>query len=1030
MSLECLLLALGFSAAIAQIVPSVQNETTSLEPGKAMERNLTGAETHRYELKLQKGECAAIQVEQRGIDVAVQLLGSNDALLVEVDDELSKQGTEKVEIVAENDGIYAVAVKPKFNLASGAYEIRLVEVRSSTSRDQTLYEVHQLRTKLHYLLEAEKPEDALPLAQRTLNLAQQALEPNDVYVALAMVDLAAANEEARRFEEAVLSYERALKVLTAKLGAEHPQTILVESHLGAIYTNELDDIPRADQLLGHAFETAERTLGKNDPLLAEILWGVGLHHMGRGDYAAAEAEFMRGLQILERAESTEGREYGQLLNSLGVLAIYQSESEKAKPYLERALALRERKFGPQSLPAAATRNSLGVVAMATKDFLAAEKDFGSVVEVYEKRLGSESPEYAGRLGNLGWAYTAEGNYYKALETRLRALSILEKYPARRDFRIVELGSIAMIYAALGDFDEAIKFESRAQAELENAIALNMVVGSERQRLAYYSSQFVSSFADETVSLNLHLQPDSPQAAALASTILLQRKGRVLDAMTDTLGAMRKRADAQDQVLLDQFKEATTQLARTALQGPHQQSPEAYSKALQELEERKERLENAISHHNQEFRAQVQAVTLKAVQVLIPRDAALVEFVTYRPSDPKTQSFEQSFGELRYGAYVLHQNAAPKGVDLGDAKAIDRTVEKFRAALRDPSRRDVQQLARIVSENVLRPLQQLLANDRYLLISPDGQLNLIPFEALLDDSGRYLVERFSISYLTTGRDLLRMQVPRLSRGAPVVIADPLFGEPKGMLVASAAEPQTKSQRARTARRSVTTGTDFSSLYFAPLAGTRTEAESIHALFPDAHVLTGDRASEAALEQLSGPKILHIATHGFFLQDASQAPDTSAGSNGADSVATAGIENPLLRSGLALSGANLARDRRGEGILTALQASNLNLWGTKLVTLSACDTGVGEVKNGEGVYGLRRSFFLAGAETLVMSLWPVSDYLTREMMHSYYSGLKKGLGRGEALRQTKLALLKRKDHQHPFYWASFIQAGEWANLDGQR
>ena len=110
--------------------------------------------------------------------------------------------------------------------------------------------------------------------------------------------------------------------------------------------------------------------------------------------------------------------------------------------------------------------------------------------------------------------------------------------------------------------------------------------------------------------------------------------------------------------------------------------------------------------------------------------------------------------------------------------------------------------------------------------------------------------------------------------------------------------------------------------------------------------------------------------------------------------------------------------------------MNLWGTKLVTLSACDTGVGEVKTGEGVYGLRRAFFLAGSETLVMSLWPVSDYTTREMMTAYYGGLKKGLGRGEALRQAELSMLRRKGRSHPFYWASFIQSGEWANLDGKR
>ena len=108
----------------------------------------------------------------------------------------------------------------------------------------------------------------------------------------------------------------------------------------------------------------------------------------------------------------------------------------------------------------------------------------------------------------------------------------------------------------------------------------------------------------------------------------------------------------------------------------------------------------------------------------------------------------------------------------------------------------------------------------------------------------------------------------------------------------------------------------------------------------------------------------------------------------------------------------------------------MWGTKLVTLSACDTGVGEVQNQEGVYGLRRAFVLAGAETLVMSLWPVSDYITREAMVDYYARLRTGVGRGDALRQAKLKLLKRQSRRHPYYWAAFIQSGEWANLDGHR
>ncbi|KAF0239628.1 MAG: kinesin light chain, partial [bacterium] len=141
-------------------------------------------------------------------------------------------------------------------------------------------------------------------------------------------------------------------------------------------------------------------------------------------------------------------------------------------------------------------------------------------------------------------------------------------------------------------------------------------------------------------------------------------------------------------------------------------------------------------------------------------------------------------------------------------------------------------------------------------------------------------------------------------------------------------------------------------------------------------------------------------------------------------------PLLRSGLALSGANLRTDDKEQGIFTALKTTGLNLWGTKVVVLSACDTGVGEVKTGDGIYGLRRALVLAGSETQLMSLWPISDNGTKELMLDYYSRLQKGEGRSDALRQTQLSLLKSKTRQHPYYWASFIQSGEWANLDGRR
>jgi CHAT domain-containing protein len=241
---------------------------------------------------------------------------------------------------------------------------------------------------------------------------------------------------------------------------------------------------------------------------------------------------------------------------------------------------------------------------------------------------------------------------------------------------------------------------------------------------------------------------------------------------------------------------------------------------------------------------------------------------------------------------------------------------------------------------------------------------------------------------------------------VILANPDFGVAPATVAAVGK---------RTGRRNVTVAKTLAETYFAPLSGTELEGQRIKALFPEAKLLTGNQATESALSRVKSPRILHIASHGFFIEgDDSPRED----------------QNPLIRTGLALSGANSQNSKDGDGILTALEATGLNLFGTRLVVLSACGTGLGEVQSGEGVFGLRRSFVLAGSESLVVSLWSVSDYITRELMVGYYKNLKLGSGRGDALRKVQLEMIRNPKRKHPFYWASFIQSGDWRALNAEK
>src|SRR5262245_38617270 len=270
---------------------------------------------------------------------------------------------------------------------------------------------------------------------------------------------------------------------------------------------------------------------------------------------------------------------------------------------------------------------------------------------------------------------------------------------------------------------------------------------------------------------------------------------------------------------------------------------------------------------------------------------------------------------------------------------------------------------------MRPVRSLLnkmsGDTRRLLIAPDGSLNLIPFAALVDQQNRYLVERYAISYLTSGRDLLRLQTSPPNQNAPLIVADPLFDS--GATVATRAYQNSGDSPAGNQEANPLNPTE---VFFKPLPGTGREALAIKTVLPEASIFVREQATEAALKQSKAPRLLHIATHGFFLGDQEAPPVKARGVSGHDPLGlsdprlsrwAAKIENPLLRSGLALAGANKhGSEDHDDGVLTALEAASLDLWGTKLVVLSACDTGVGEVKNGEGVYGLRRALVLAGSE----------------------------------------------------------------------
>jgi CHAT domain-containing protein len=1010
--------------AIATAPLAAAQESTNLAPGKALERELAGGETHLYQLALPAGDYAGLVVEQRGIDVAVQVLDTAGRVSIEFDSESRKHGREVVGLVADTPVNFQLRIQARYPKdAAAQYTIRVAELRPATERDRSGFEAHRLGTQAQQLDDAGRYDDAVSVVQRAIAVSEQAFGPGDAYIGSLLTRLGSLKRKRADYAGAEEAYLRAIAVSESALGREDPQTAIALRLLGMLYVYT-NDYARAEPLLNAQLAILEKTLGPEDPNLITSLSYLSFLYQERKDLERALSFRLRGMAIAEKTLDADDVTFIGTVANLGDLYSLMHDNQRAAPLLERALQLIEKKYGPEHPLVAVPLGNLGIVERENRHYAHALELLWRAEAIKEKTIGPQHPQTATALINLGNAYHGLGDYAKELELHLRALDILETVDGLyHNLTVDAIGAVARTYAAQGDLDRAVEYENRHEDVQEKNLELNLALGSEREKLAYLSA--TSWMIDRTISLSIRQAPGDAAARELAAQVILRRKGRVLDAMSSNYAVLRQRLSGEDRGLLDELESTNSKLAGLALSGPGKTPAAEYRKQLVALEERRETLESGISARSAEFRAHSLPVEVEGVRAAIPVDAALIEFAVYFPIDPKAMDENEPSEDARYAAYVLHQREGVQCLDLGPVKEIDGALAALRQALRDGKRKDVTELARAVDHRIMQPIRPLIGDAKHLLVSPDGELNLIPFEALVDEWGHYLLERYSFTYLTSGRDLLRMQVPRESRSRPEVIADPFFGEPQIRLISQADPPKsTPFDR----RRSVTTGKELSTVYFAPLPGTAEEARSIKALFPEAEVLSGQEATKAALKRLKAPSLLHIATHGFFLDDA--AGDRASATGGTRAIsAKEKIENPLLRAGLAFAGANLNRSGSGDGILTALEASNLNLWGTKVVTLSACETGVGEVKNGEGVYGLRRAFFLAGTETLVMSLWPVSDRVTREIMTAFYTGLKQGLGRGEALSQAQRAMLKRKDRQHPFYWASFIQSGEWKNLNGK-
>ena len=873
-----------------------------------------------------------------------------------------------------------------------------------------------------------------PLQERALSIRKVSLGEAHPYVAISLSNIASFNVDRSNYEVAISLYEQAITILKATYGEEHPDVASTLNSLASVYLlqgNYLEALELQERVL------LMRTtlLGEAHPEIATTLSGIAQLYTLQGDNETAALMYYRALEIQREAYGENHMSVAASLSNLGQIASAQGDYESALVLYEQSLSVLTSLFGEGHLMVATVTNNIALVQTQQGDYSSALSLHQKALSIREHLYGDNHPEVAASLNNLALLRSYQGDYKTALSLYNRALEIYQKiYGETHPLAAISQSNLSVLHWSAGEVAATVAALAKANA-VEETLLSDVIVSASEKRGQHYINTLQGT-TDLNVSFSLE-NKNSSEAARLALTTVARRKGRILEVSSGISERMRSQLPPAAQSTLDELITTRTQLANLYFGGLKNRTVEQYRAEIEQLESRAESLHEILSRASAIFRAETEPVSLEKIRARLPENAALIEFVRYSPFNVEMPT--DAWDDDRYAAYVLKPDGTVAVFDLGEVREIDQKTATFEKAL--ATRGDVRAIARELDSVLMEPIRTALDDETHLIISPDSQLNLIPFDALIDEGDRYLIESFQISYLNASRDLLKFSQESTAQQPPVVIADPNYDERSENLANSVATPAQRSA-------------DASALYFKPLPGTATEADVLLALMPDASVYTQKEATETVLKQVSAPSILHIATHGFFLPDVEFVPDQSPSAPASlqdasqaqrsasltvvstevpADVTESNKENPLLRSGLALAGIN-NRENIGEdeifsedGIFTALEASSLNLQGTQLVVLSACETGLGRVSVGEGVYGLRRAFVIAGAQSQLMSLWQVDDAGTSELMQVYYENLiEEKQGRSEALRNAQLEMMNTGTYAHPYYWSSFIFSGDWQPL----
>ncbi len=895
----------------------------------------------------------------------------------------------------------ALTAQNLFNEADSIFKIALKEAEAQHGADTSYAKVSYNLGRVYYFLGSYDKAEKLWVTAKQIR--EQYHGKRHFIYAKSCNALGIVYQKQGLYEKAEPFYLEAKEIWAELLGEKHPDYASACNNLASLYML-LGFYDKAESLYLETKSIFEETLGKNHPSYASLCNNLASLYNELGLYDKAELIYLEGKAIQEHIFGNKHPDYANSCQNLAILYRTQGKYDKVEPLYLEAKGIIVNVFGKKHPKYASLCNNLAVLYASQKVYDKAEALFFEASGILESISDKKSPEYTNSCNNLAQLYADNGFYDKAELFHIEAKNIIaEIFGKNHPDYANSCNNLANLYQQQTFYEKAEPLYFEAIQNKCEEIKTLFPSFSEQEKIAYWQAVRVYFNSFSLFAKNYSEQKPTIMADLYNQTLFT--KGIIFSSSQRIKEAILNSADT---VLINKFNDwkkrriTYNKLYLLPLEVQKEQNLD-----LKSIKNEINDLEKELSKKSELFGQSIQTKSYKwqDVKAELTKDEVLIEivktgsayialFLTAQTESYPTFCVFESAQDLE-GAYLnFYRNC----INFKIEDTVSYTT--FWKPIADK-------------------LQVLNKKGfKKIYFSPDGVFHQLSLNTLRNPkTDQFLLEEASIQLIGSSRDLIELSKKSRALNQNYnnyqahLLGYPTYGS-------RSIEPTNNSIRTASFSRVQSAVGMAGSVALLP--GTKKEVENIFALFKEkklnVNLLLAENATEEAVKNLKSPTILHVATHGFFMPEIAE--------NEVKDIQTAMnrtlLKNPFMRSGLLLAGSQMPVVKEEDGILTAEEVMNLTLDNTELVVMSACETGLGDVQTGEGVFGLQRAFQQAGAKSVLMSLWKVDDEATQTLMTAFYTALLKGQSKRHAFKTAQLKLKKR--FPEPYYWGAFVLVGE--------